>query len=391
MASLLERAEAGNLSPRVVLSEFVSPQAAAAACGGLPKQARSDLLAAWMDWPGQPDQTKRGAVRDFKRIFSISAQPPSPPTVTTSPTHSALRQRMLMLQELDIPIDVQLGCASRAELADLLDSASQHDLRDTALRLRTGLSVPAADLVEFSLSIASFPAQSRAAKLHRAVHAPAASASSSMATPPRLRPSFPNSPLKRAPPNARTRTDSDSSSSDSYDSQDVADARPVRPPLQLPAPPRPTEPRADASRSYSVSDRQPLTAACVTLAEPGAESSAQLTLAIIEDALRVREIRPGALQLFEALALRADAPPPKPSSLSSGTFLARVHTPISSPGGRWTMAAPSYTFARRKDLSCAPTVQSLVTAITPSGPQSVRITLDNKQASDLAASSGVYG
>jgi hypothetical protein len=106
-----------------------------------------------MFWSGLPDQTKRGAARDFARIFANSAanHPPTPTAVATSPAHSALRQRMVMPQELDIPFDSQFGCASRTVLADLLESAPQHDLREAALRLRTGLSVPAATVVLVNL------------------------------------------------------------------------------------------------------------------------------------------------------------------------------------------------------------------------------------------------
>ena len=245
------------------------------------------------------------------------------------------------------------------------------------------------DLADFFVGNAIFPIQERNAKVPRVGLAPAASAAGTPLTPPRQRPSFPNSPLKRAPTHAAVMLDSDSSSTDSFDSEDIADARPARAALQPPSPIRTAQPGRAQPRNPS--GGLPITTSCISLAEPGADSSAQLTLAIIEDALRVPDIRPGALQLFEALAIRAGTPPPKPSSLSSGTFLARVHTPLSSPGGRWTMAAPSYTFARRKDLSCASVVQFLVATISPTSAQSVDITLDNARCSELASSSGVYG
>jgi len=55
------------------------------------------------------------------------------------------------------------------------------------------------------------------------------------------------------------------------------------------------------------------------------------------------------------------------------------------------MAAPSYTFARRKDVSCAPLTNYLVTSITATGDATVDICLDSASCASLASASGVSG
>jgi len=106
----------------------------------------------------------------------------------------------------------------------------------------------------------------------------------------------------------------------------------------------------------------------------------------------VPELQPGALQLYEALAQRFHGRmEPTKSSLSSGTFLANVHTPAKLTGSAWPLAAPSYTFARRKDISCAPLVTSLVESIAPTSATTVSITLRVAPCAALATSSGVFG
>jgi len=249
MDSLRTQAELGTLSPSAALSLFEGEVSeAAAACAALSKPLRTSLLNSWMFWTGLADTTKRGALRDFKRILSNSAPAPAPAPAAAaiqrpsdSASISALRQRIMMFQELEMSLDPQFGCSSQSELADLLASASQHDLREAALRTRTGLGVPSDNLVEFFVRNATFESSIRSTKLRRTSAASVSSdASSTRSRPSTSRaPAFPDSPLRRAPPRAGAGADSMSSSSDSYDSDDIADARPVRTLLQLPLPPPP--------------------------------------------------------------------------------------------------------------------------------------------------------
>lgn len=112
--------------------------AAADACSSLPKALRMEMLKDWASWEGIPDPTKRGALRDFSRIFScarFSAHTPasSATSADSGSTPSALRARINLFSELGFDFDASLGCASVDELASLLETASVHDLREAAL------------------------------------------------------------------------------------------------------------------------------------------------------------------------------------------------------------------------------------------------------------------
>jgi len=159
--------------------------------------------------------------------------------------------------------------------------------------------------------------------------------------------------------------------------------------------------------------------------EDTSEANPLLTLAVLEDALSVPELRPGALQLFEALAMRATAQkyrntfaikllhkaynqhqgahptpahaqcrtahrlsarPVRACSLPSGTFLARVHAASAGAGKSWDILQPSYTFKRRKDISSATVVAHLVSAIDATSGDSVSVVLN----SELCASGGPW-
>jgi len=370
--------------------------AAADACAALPKDERSALLQSWQHWPGMADQTKRGARRDFLRVFSISAERAAASAAAApEPPASPLRQRMVMFAELDIPLDGQFGCASLSELEDLLGSATQHDLREAALRTRRGVSVPASALAKFFLDEASFEPLRKPSKERR----PAVDNSKpGAAAPARDGPVFRNSPLKRnSKPQDTSSAFSTSSESDSPDSEDIADVRPSRlhfddlPRAPNSAPP-PAPAAAGAGSAPALTSASHVMQSCIQLSEPGASADAVLTLSIIEDSLRVPELQPGALQLFEALAQRSQGrTEPTKSSLSSGTFLASIHTPAKLTGSAWPMAAPSYTFARRKDISCAPLVTSLVESIVHTSATTVTITLRTAPCAALATSSGVFG
>ena len=125
--------------------------------------------------------------------------------------------------------------------------------------------------------------------------------------------------------------------------------------------------------------------------EDTSEANPLLTLAVLEDALSVPELRPGALQLFEALAMRATARPVRACSLPSGTFLARVHAASAGAGKSWDILQPSYTFKRRKDISSATVVAHLVSAIDATSGDSVSVVLNSELCASLATTGGVFG
>ena len=282
---------------------------------------------------------------------------------------------------------VELGCESMEELAALLQNAPPHDLREVAMRVGIR-SCAQEDLVQRFVSQANFVPESDLFKPKRARRQ--AGASELPAAAPRLpaaRSLFPGSPLRAASAVAsKTFQDLSDSSSEDSSSEEETDARPTR--LPLPAI------SAASNHSHAELGFQVLRSRIQLSGNPN-DTDAHLTMAILEEALQVPAVRPGVIQLFEALAVRAGARPVKAYSLSSGTFHATVHMPSAGSGGHWTMSKPSYMAKRRTDVSAELVVRRLVAsmeAVNHGGADAdMVITLEPQLCSALATASAVYG